>query len=98
MIITKPGRSHEFLRANPRRPGWRVLVVAGIVLAAALGSVASATAVPPTPRVRPVALPRDHGAHPGFQIDWWYTVGTLRDSAGRPYFWFGTVWATPFGM
>jgi predicted secreted hydrolase len=72
--------------------------MAGIFLVAALGSVAFATAVAATPRARPVALPRDHGAHPGFQIEWWYTVGTLHDSAGHPYFWFGTVWATPLGM
>jgi predicted secreted hydrolase len=39
-----------------------------------------------------VRLPRDHGAHPGFQIEWWYTAGTV--SAGHQhYFWFATVWS-----
>jgi predicted secreted hydrolase len=98
MIATKPGRSQHFLRAATRRPGFWGLVLAGIGLVAALGSGAFASAVATTPRVGPVALPRDHGAHPGFQIEWWYTVGTLHDSAGHPYFWFGTVWATGSGM
>jgi hypothetical protein len=43
-------------------------------------------------------LPRDHGAHAGFQSEWWYTVGTLADPAGHPYFWFATVWAAQVGM
>jgi predicted secreted hydrolase len=40
-----------------------------------------------------VALPRDHGAHPAFQVEWWYTAGTVSDSQGRDFFWFATVWA-----
>ena len=31
--------------------------------------------------LRPVALPRDHGAHAGFGVEWWYTAGTR---AGAP--------------
>src|ERR1700736_5515333 len=74
------------------------LVALGVVLAAALGGVARATAAPVVPRVRAVALPGDHGAHTGFQVEWWYTAGTFADSLGHPYFWFATVWATGQGM
>jgi predicted secreted hydrolase len=68
------------------------------LVAAALGAAAGATAAPVPPRVRAVELPRDHGAHAGFGIEWWYTAGTLSDSSGHPYFWFATVWATGQGM
>jgi predicted secreted hydrolase len=43
--------------------------------------------------LRPVALPRDHGAHPAFQVEWWYTAGTVSGPGGRDFFWFATVWA-----
>jgi predicted secreted hydrolase len=51
-------------------------------------SVSAATA----PTLEPVVLPRDHGAHPGFQFEWWYTAGTLADRHTE-YFWFATLWA-----
>jgi predicted secreted hydrolase len=77
----------------------RRLVAVGVLLAAAVGWVHGAAAGPSLlPRVRPVMLPRDHGAHAGFQSEWWYTAGTLADSAGHPYFWFATVWAAQVGM
>lgn len=81
-----------------RQPRVYRLVALGVVLAAALGGVARAAAGPVVPRVRAVALPRDHGAHTGFQLEWWYTAGTFADSADHPYFWFATVWATGQGM
>lgn len=28
-------------------------------------------------------FPKDHGAHPDFQIEWWYLTANLRDAAGR---------------
>jgi predicted secreted hydrolase len=40
-----------------------------------------------------VVLPRDHGAHPAFQVEWWYTAGTVADQHGRDFFWFATVWS-----
>ena len=85
-------------RPERRRPRVGRLVTLGVVLVAALGCVARATAAPVSPRVRAVALPRDHGAHAGFQVEWWYTAGTVADSSGHPYFWFATVWATGQGM
>lgn len=34
-------------------------------------------------------FPRDHGAHPGYRIEWWYLTANLRDAAARPY---GAQW------
>lgn len=34
-------------------------------------------------------FPRDHGAHPGFRIEWWYLTANLEDTSGRP---FGVQW------
>ncbi|MEM1076145.1 MAG: lipocalin-like domain-containing protein [Pseudomonadota bacterium] len=31
----------------------------------------------------PFAFPRDHGAHPTFQIEWWYLTANLVDASGR---------------
>lgn len=49
---------------------------------AAAGLVASA----PYPVVHPgpvLAFPRDHGAHPAFRTEWWYTTGWLRTAGGE---------------
>jgi predicted secreted hydrolase len=32
---------------------------------------------------RALRFPRDHGAHPGARIEWWYATGWLQDEAGR---------------
>jgi predicted secreted hydrolase len=48
--------------------------------------------------VTPVVLPRDHGSHPGFGIEWWYTTGRLTDAHGGRYFYFATVWSAPMGL
>ena len=32
-----------------------------------------------------IVFPRDHGAHPGSAIEWWYYTGHLEDAAGREY-------------
>jgi predicted secreted hydrolase len=68
---------------------WLRLLVA-VVVAALANAVAVSAASAPT--LHPVALPRDHGAHPAFPFEWWYTAGTVH-AQGRDYFWFGTVWA-----
>jgi predicted secreted hydrolase len=31
------------------------------------------------------SFPRDHGAHPDFQIEWWYVTANLKDADGRDY-------------
>jgi predicted secreted hydrolase len=81
-----------------RRARMLPLVAVSLLLAAALVGAARASGGPAPPRVEAVTLPRDHGAHSGFQIEWWYTAGTFADSSGHPYFWFATVWATGQGM
>lgn len=53
------------------------------LLAALFGSIglhAAAAVAVDYPRVRPgvaIELPRDHGAHPAFRIEWWYVTGWL---------------------
>ena len=32
----------------------------------------------------PVVFPRDHGAHPGFRVEWWYLTANLADEDGAP--------------
>ncbi|MEP0942290.1 MAG: lipocalin-like domain-containing protein [Rhizobiaceae bacterium] len=36
-----------------------------------------------------IEFPRDHGAHPGFRIEWWYLTANLRGEDGRQY---GVQW------
>jgi predicted secreted hydrolase len=67
------------------------LVVATAMLAVLAGASGTNAASPPA--LQPVVLPRDHGAHPAFQVEWWYTAGTVSGPPGQDYFWFATVWA-----
>jgi predicted secreted hydrolase len=76
------------MRAAIRR-AW--LVPAAAMLAVLSGAAVTNAASLPTPR--PVVLPRDHGAHPAFQVEWWYTAGTMSGPGGGSFFWFATVWA-----
>jgi predicted secreted hydrolase len=34
-------------------------------------------------------FPRDHGAHPGYRIEWWYLTANLHDATGESY---GAQW------
>ncbi|MFK8333043.1 lipocalin-like domain-containing protein [Pseudomonas sp. BJa5] len=36
-----------------------------------------------------LVFPRDHGAHDGFRIEWWYITANLKDSQGREW---GAQW------
>jgi predicted secreted hydrolase len=38
---------------------------------------------------RAFGFPADHGAHPGFRIEWWYVTANLRDAQGNDY---GVQW------
>lgn len=38
---------------------------------------------------QPLRFPRDHGAHPGYRIEWWYLTANLHDTAGESY---GVQW------
>src|SRR5690606_37058429 len=40
-----------------------------------------------------LAFPRDHGAHTGYRIEWWYVTANLVDAQGRAW---GVQW-TLFG-
>jgi predicted secreted hydrolase len=74
------------MRVGMRR-SWLVVAMVAALAGAAAASAAS------LPVLRPVVLPRDHGAHPAFQVEWWYTAGTVANRRGRDFFWFATVWS-----
>jgi predicted secreted hydrolase len=88
------------MRVAMRRAGL-VAAIPGLVLVlvmvAAMPAGATATSATSLPALQPVVLPRDHGAHPAFQVEWWYTAGTVAGPRGRDYFWFATVW-TGYGF
>lgn len=48
----------------------------------ALAAPARAAVDYPVVVPRPLAFPRDHGAHPDFRIEWWYLTGWLDSPAG----------------
>lgn len=48
-----------------------------------------ATAFRQVVRGQPLAFPRDHGAHDGFRIEWWYVTANLEDADGRQW---GAQW------
>jgi len=75
------------MRVAARRAWWVAVAVVAVLAGAASTSAAS------LPALQPVVLPRDHGAHPAFQVEWWYTAGTVSAPGGRDFFWFATVWA-----
>jgi hypothetical protein len=78
------------LRCAPWRLGLVVLVALAVALGGGSSVVAARSRLPPD--VSAVVLPGDHGAHPAFQVEWWYTAGTASDRRGREVFWFATVW------
>jgi predicted secreted hydrolase len=60
-------------------PGRRAFLLASLALAA---PGRAAVEYPPV-RPRPLAFPRDHGAHPEYRTEWWYLTGWL-DGPGGP--------------
>ncbi|SFX26468.1 MULTISPECIES: lipocalin-like domain-containing protein [unclassified Pseudomonas] len=48
-----------------------------------------AVAFTPVVPGRVFGFPRDHGAHEGFRIEWWYVTANLKDAQGRD---FGVQW------
>jgi len=69
------------------------LVAVAATAIAAHATIATAGTSASVPAVRPVVLPRDHGAHPGFGEEWWYTTGTVTTGGDHDYFWFATIWS-----
>jgi predicted secreted hydrolase len=78
------------------RAGSRWACALAITIAISIGASAGLAASPAS--LAPVSLPRDHAAHPGFQVEWWYTAGTVAASHGDDYFWFATVWGSPIAL
>lgn len=72
----------------------RALLQAGLAAAAPLQATAVAAAQGADDAVsadRKLVFPRDHGAHPGAQIEWWYATGWLQSGtagADSPLFGF----------
>ena len=54
---------------------------------AGLGTTSEGFAVP-DPAYQ-LQFPKDHGAHPGFRIEWWYLTANLQDAKGADY---GVQW------
>ena len=48
-----------------------------MAIVAAMLALGAGVALAAAPALAPVALPRDHGAHAGFAVEWWYTTGTV---------------------
>lgn len=67
-------------------PGRRILLQLAAWSALGAGGVARAAATEAridddaVRRGAPLRFPRDHGAHPGHRIEWWYLTGVLRDA------------------
>ena len=69
---------------NPLRRAWLIAAGLGIGLPglpASSAVAASAAAPDPVRRGRPLVFPRDHGAHPGSAIEWWYATGWAGNAA-----------------
>jgi predicted secreted hydrolase len=75
---------------------WSAVAAVFVLSATCAAVAAGATSGPPA--LGPVSLPRDHGAHPGFGVEWWYTAGTVHGSNGHRYFWFATAWGAAQGV
>jgi predicted secreted hydrolase len=58
-------------------------VVAMLLAPASRPGAAPPPEYPTVVAARPVALPRDEGAHPAYRTEWWYITGWVRDAKGR---------------
>jgi predicted secreted hydrolase len=57
-----------------------------LACAAVFAGAAALAGLGPGPSPRdPIEFPRDHGAHAGAGIEWWYYTGHLRDSGKKEY-------------
>src|SRR6185369_13971841 len=78
-----------------RRAALQALLAAPLAARAAAGEDDVDATITP----RPLAFPRDHGAHPGTRIEWWYATGWLRADAGAaPVGWQLTFFRSRTGL
>jgi predicted secreted hydrolase len=61
---------------------------------AGLGTGAEGFAMPDR---SPLVFPADHGAHPGFRVEWWYLTANLADHDGAPWGLQWTLFRTALG-
>jgi len=86
--LLNPARRRLLLRAGLAgwaAPGLATLALPGVAAAAPAGAASAAD----DDRIHPgraLAFPRDHGAHAGARIEWWYATGWLQaegDGGGK---------------
>ena len=79
-LMTAPGGAPGAAFAQGRKAS------AAKAAASAAAPAAAPAAPPASERLSPVPLrfPRDHGAHPGTRVEWWYVTGWLRTPDGKP--------------
>ena len=68
----------------------RLLAIAALALVFLQGLRADLPPAPPDPWQRAIGpwtwqFPRDHGAHPNFQTEWWYFTGNIQDAQKRKF-------------
>jgi predicted secreted hydrolase len=59
-----------------------LLALPALALPPAASGAVGKVEYPPVVPGRVLRFPRDHGAHPGFRIEWWYVTGWLRGPLG----------------
>ncbi|HOC43350.1 MAG TPA: lipocalin-like domain-containing protein [Thermoanaerobaculales bacterium] len=75
-------------KADPRRPRPARQLIAAVLALAWLAPAAARAGENGWQRITgppAIELPRDHGAHPEVQTEWWYLTANLRDAAGHRY-------------
>ena len=60
-------------------------VVFGVISSSPLVYSQEAAAFKQAIEPRTLQFPQDHASHPGFQTEWWYFTGNLKDEAGREF-------------
>ncbi len=78
-----PGR-RAWLRQLAARAPWGVVGAWGTAGASGPAAAAATDTPDPVRRGRPLVFPRDHGAHPGARIEWWYATGWLQAGVSAP--------------
>ena len=67
---------------SPLRRQWLLASATALLLPPAMASTDGSSKDDAIGRGRALHFPRDHGAHPGTRIEWWYATGWLQAEAG----------------